>query len=194
MNDGGVQMSQSKPLASLSATLLARKGQAKPAMRPQGYASLGMSPRSALVVDDLGWDDMGHGRHDVPSRDVSSAETMAMPALEPVVEPITPHVGVTPVALVPPVVAQQQALATHFGDTGEKTSGDDKSGLRAVRGRKVAFTLRLDEDRHLRLRLASATSGCSSQRLVTEALDRFLATLADVDVLTNALGRQACAK
>jgi hypothetical protein len=29
---------------------------------------------------------------------------------------------------------------------------------------------------------------------VTEALDRFLATLADVDVLTNALGRQACAK
>lgn len=44
-----------KPLASLSSGLLARKGQARPAMRPQGYASL--SPTTAL--EDLGWNDMG---------------------------------------------------------------------------------------------------------------------------------------
>lgn len=42
-----------KPLAALTSGLLARKGMAKPAMRPQGFASLG--PRQ----DDLGWNDMG---------------------------------------------------------------------------------------------------------------------------------------
>jgi len=30
-------MNEAKPFASLSSTLLARKGQAKPAMRPQGF-------------------------------------------------------------------------------------------------------------------------------------------------------------
>ena len=34
-------MGEPKPLASLSSSLLARKGQAKPAMRPQGFASFG---------------------------------------------------------------------------------------------------------------------------------------------------------
>ena len=42
---------------------------------------------------------------------------------------------------------------------------------------KVAFTLRLDKDRHLKLRLASAVSNRSAQQLVTEALDRFLKTI-----------------
>ncbi|MDB5662402.1 MAG: hypothetical protein JWN59_740 [Sphingomonas bacterium] len=43
-------MSQAKPLASLSSGLLARKGQARPAMRQQAYDAL----------DDLGWNDMGY--------------------------------------------------------------------------------------------------------------------------------------
>jgi hypothetical protein len=57
-------MGEPKPLASLSSTLLARKGQAKPAMRPQGYGSFG-NPFNGQ--DDLGWNDMGHDpRHPVP--------------------------------------------------------------------------------------------------------------------------------
>ena len=47
-------MGQPKPLASLTATLLARKGQARPAMRPQGFG--GFNP---ATFDDLGWNDMG---------------------------------------------------------------------------------------------------------------------------------------
>jgi hypothetical protein len=43
----------------------------------------------------------------------------------------------------------------------------------AVRA-KAAFTLRLDPDRHLKLRLACALSRRSAQQLVTEALDEFL--------------------
>ena len=38
-------------------------------------------------------------------------------------------------------------------------------------GRKAAFTLRLDGDRHLRLRLANAVTGRSAQQIVTAALD-----------------------
>ncbi|WP_380778874.1 hypothetical protein [Sphingomonas sp. R86520] len=52
-----------------------------------------------------------------------------------------------------------------------------------ARHKRAAFTLRLDADRHLRLRLASAVANASSQRLVTQALDAFLHTLPEVDAL-----------
>ena len=42
----------------------------------------------------------------------------------------------------------------------------------AAKGKKSAFTLRVDAYRHLRLRLATAITGRSAQLLVTEALDR----------------------
>ena len=51
-------MSDHKPIASLSPRLLARKGGAKPAMRPQASA-LAIS-HEEFGHDDLGWNDMGH--------------------------------------------------------------------------------------------------------------------------------------
>ena len=45
--------SEAKPFASLSSGLLARKGAAKPAMRPQGFGQGGAG------LEDLGWNDMG---------------------------------------------------------------------------------------------------------------------------------------
>ena len=53
-------MGEPKPLASLSSTLLARKGHAKPAMRPQGFASFGFGGGASHAQEDLGWNDMGH--------------------------------------------------------------------------------------------------------------------------------------
>ena len=47
--------------------------------------------------------------------------------------------------------------------------------------------LRLDADRHLRLRLASATRGKSAQKLVTEALDAFLKTMPEVETLAGSV-------
>ena len=47
-------MNEPKPFASLSSGLLARKGAAKPAMRPQGFGQMGGS------IEDLGWNDMGY--------------------------------------------------------------------------------------------------------------------------------------
>ena len=51
----------------------------------------------------------------------------------------------------------------------------------ADQGRRAAFTLRLDNERHLKLRLASTMQACSAQQLVTEALDRFLHDIPELD-------------
>ena len=46
--------------ASLSSTLLARKGGAKPAMRPQsGILGPVDGKEAAASLEDLGWNDMG---------------------------------------------------------------------------------------------------------------------------------------
>ncbi len=60
----------------------------------------------------------------------------------------------------------------------------------APKMRRAAFTLRLDPQRHMKLRLASAMRECSSQALVTEALDRFLDTLPHNETLTALTGQQ----
>lgn len=127
-------MAELKPLASLSAGLLARKGSARPAMRRQtGLTGGGFSSH-----DDLGWNDMGydvdphdaaeqqgrtisHGLSPLPSHDMHEREDDAMRALnaavdrawdEPsTVEPLVPHAPVDMHADIPPVRLQQKRLA-----------------------------------------------------------------------------------
>lgn len=146
-----------KPLASLTSSLLARKGQAKPAMRPQGYAAFGVSQ------EDLGWNDMGY-------------DSPRAPADQVVAEP-------------PAVIRQQEELAAKLEVRPEEpVSAPARAprrpkAARAFDGRKAAFTLRLNEDRHLRLRLASAVRRQSSQQLVTAALDAFLNAIPELDAL-----------
>ena len=53
------------------------------------------------------------------------------------------------------------------------------------RGAKAAFTLRLDADRHLRLRLACAVTNRSAQQIVTQALDDFLNSQPQVEALAQ---------
>ena len=179
----GQSKSGQKPLASLSSTLLARKGQAKPAMRPQGYGGFGAMPNQP---DDLGWNDMGepvevdiHASPPTPApvppvllqREVLAEEFAPepepAPTVDPVVAPVEPEPGQVPRALKPVSLATAARL-------GRETAR--KPG-------KAAFTLRLDHDRHLRLRLASALHHASAQTLVTEALDTFLQSLPEVDAL-----------
>ncbi len=50
---------------------------------------------------------------------------------------------------------------------------------------KAAFTLRLDGERHLRLRLACAVSGRSAQQLVTDALDQLLASMPELAAMAE---------
>jgi hypothetical protein len=91
-------------------------------------------------------------------------------------------------------VHQQEELAAHFtppAPAPEKRPAKARTPRAAssLAGHKAAFTLRLDEDRHLRLRLASALQRRSSQRLVTEALDALLNAMPGLDEMVAKAGR-----
>jgi len=284
-----------KPLASLSSSLLARKGTARPAMRPQGFGGFGAPPGQH---DDLGWNDMGHTEEEIAAglgyAPQQPYPEQAYPSQQPYPAPPT----------VPPVLRQREALQEEFEspaayepqvpkayqpesyegedeeeeeeveeayeedyEEGEAEQGYASLGLAAnpirppldddmpmpvqaapmpieprpmpieprpmpvaamptppeprpapvearaetriesrpvsvatarriakethTKGGKAAFTLRLDQDRHLRLRLASALHNVSAQVLVTEALDYFLQSLPEVDELARQLPTQA---
>lgn len=193
-------MAEPKTFASLSSGLLARKGQAKPAMRPQGFTS-GLNPMTSGGHDDLGWNDMGF-------------EPQQPRALEPV--PMSDEIEIAP-ADVPEVIRQREEFAEEFGAEAEPEAEEDddpdrpllavKPGAKPVApkpiavvrevkprsrkkasaegGRKAAFTLRVDPERHLKLRLACAVGNRSAQQLVTEALDLYLQSLPDLDELAD---------
>jgi len=55
---------------------------------------------------------------------------------------------------------------------------------------KAAFTLRLDPERHLKLRLACAVSGRSAQLLVTDALDQLLGGMPELDAMAEKAKRK----
>lgn len=226
-------MSEPKPFASLSSGLLARKGAAKPAMRPQGFGHMGAG------LEDLGWNDMGHAPSpvsnafaypDEPLEHVPSSITALTPAPRPAVrepEDVVEEPTLESPAFEPPVFEQQRALAESFGaesfgaesfSTEKSDAEDHREGFAEVqqpvpatpvrkretssagvvslprRPRqaagakdKAAFTLRLDRDRHLKLRLACAVTHRSAQQIVSEALDIFLDALPELEALTGKL-------
>lgn len=184
---GASTMAEPKPLASLTSGLLARKGAAQPAMR---RPMLGFG-RSALAVqqDDLGWNDMGFDPQPIPVP--APAEDGV--EIAPVPIGLTPMVAVVPVSAdPPPVVTERQELAERLGASIERVKPKAKkvataSSAAADPKRKAAFTLRLDPDRHLKLRLACAITGRSAQQIVSGALDEFLNDLPEIDRLTQQL-------
>ena len=250
-------MGEPKAFASLSSGLLARKGAARPAMRPQGFGQVGSG------LEDLGWNDMGFEAPKpalAPVRDDQHdafGEQLSEPALRNPLAALTPS-GLSPNAS--PVHDQQAEIADRFADYTEEASDDEyldetaelydpqveAAGsdeeedtdrvdgpvlatkppraaimpsapaavapvaiapvftapapvieVRAVKARapvvraapgskaKAAFTLRLDAQRHLRLRLACAVTGRSAQQLVTEALDNLLGSMPELDVMAD---------
>ena len=217
---------EAKPFASLSSGLLARKGAARPAMRPQGFAQGGNG------LEDLGWNDMGFE----PPKPAEAPRDEDHDAFgEDVVEHPRAHpTGLTPVGS--PVHDQQAEIVERFAEAEEadepveadEAEIDDTAEFcepeaeaetappispvltkpvskpavvavvpvpaprRAPRSRsvagskaKAAFTLRLDPDRHLKLRLACAVDGRSAQQLVTDALDHLLERMPDLDGLAQ---------
>jgi hypothetical protein len=167
-----------KPFASLSASLLARKGAARPAMRRPHMGSAVSPSLPASVQDDLGWNDMGE---ESPSH---SAPPLTMIGVH-VVEPAPGFASSAPPP--PTVVQQQEELAERLvRPVRAKTKKSLPSVLSASPQataatkasqsptKKAAFTLRLDPDRHLRLRLACAVGNRSAQQIVIEALDAVL--------------------
>lgn len=182
-------MADPKPLASLTSGLLARKGAALPAMRRQPIAGFGRA-----VHDDLGWNDMGH---DVPG---PVAEPRAPMGLTPMaggqaasIQPVAPvavEAETLAPAPIPAVIVAREELAERVAaepmaaEPAPMAPAKHRAKPRAA-SRKAAFTLRLDAERHLKLRLACAVLGQSAQQMVTQALDAFLASQPDIDRLAG---------
>ena len=106
-------MSETKPLASLSSGLLARKGAAKPAMRRQGIAGLTPPTEAELdsMHDDLGWNDMGYDVDPDPNRGQGQEK------------PANPLMGA-----VPEVVRQRDDLAERLKASDSLANGEARDG------------------------------------------------------------------
>ncbi len=181
--------------ASLSSTLLARKGGARPAMRPQnGAPGVVDGKEAAASLEDLGWNDMGeepaircNGPTGSPSGEVVSLpptarhETLVRQARPEAILQNKPH---SPVRDTIERIAQklEAPLARSVAETQPRKFAN-------VAAKRAAFTLRLDPDRHLKLRLACTVRGRSAQQLVTEALDALLSEMPDIDRLAAQVNR-----
>jgi hypothetical protein len=196
-------MNDLRPYASLSSGLLARKGAAKPAMRPQSYTTF----------EDLGWNDMGEEApvgieqpEHVPSSIAALTPAPFVGGSEPIAdfEPdaaFEEEVEAEPEAIdtASPVAAQHEAIRSSLAIDSSEAEPERRAKPRRPRakaqvvalprrskapaGRRSAFTLRLDAERHLKLRLACAVAGRSAQQLVTDALDRALGEIPEVEAL-----------
>jgi hypothetical protein len=231
--------------ASLGPTLLARKGGAKPAMRPQiaplvvDEAEVAALPEDKL--EDLGWNDMGDESGVPISAAVVGPEAAAPhnPIVRRQQRRLEERVLADAVMTGPEDETEEafdEGFEGAFDDAGEDDSfdyaafeaeaeaeyhEDEADGAegyvpeaplpvaappvapvaapipapRAPRvaskaaERRAAFTLRLDPERHLKLRLAATMQGVSAQALLTEALDAMLAEFDDLDVIAAHLKR-----
>ena len=217
-------MADLKPVASLGATLLARKGGAKPAMRPQvaatGTSGAQAAQKIAADLEDLGWNDMGED--DAPADRTAEVLQLTPAPHNPEAEARTDKGS--PKALVR---SMHEELAARLAEQGEsdylvkkskpqaKTEAPAKATVaelpvqaapaaeppakavpaeaakgefaseESIDSRRAAFTLRLDAKRHLKLRLASTIRNRSAQQLVTEALDRFLKDIPEIELLAR---------
>ena len=206
-------MGEPKPLASLSSALLARKGAARPAMRRQPLGS-GPAPMGAGGYDDLGWNDMGYDVDPQQSAepahmvDLKPLLTGSVPAHNVEAENAvddSPHApldtdgadyALPELPPAKPEVVQQQesliervtaAVARKVEQRPEPVQRQPRAPRAARAREKAAFTLRLDAERHLRLRLASAVTNRSSQLILTDLLDDYLAMLPEIDAMASRL-------
>ena len=116
--------SEPKAFASLSSGLLARKGAARPAMKPQGFNQIGGS------LDDLGWDDMGFEPPKpvlAPVRDDDHdafGKALSEPALRNPVAALTPSQVPSPVPS--PVHNQQAEIAGRLAEADAYNDEDEE--------------------------------------------------------------------
>lgn len=91
-----------------------------------------------------------------------------------------------PVSRKPDVLLQIENLAERIN----RNSTALPPRVEAVDGRRAAFTLRLDADRHFRLRMAGLMLNRSAQAIVTEALDRYLSEHAELSALSQSASQR----
>lgn len=211
-------MNEPKPLASLNGDLLARKGAARPAMRSQMLIPPPIEETDSLDPEDLGRDDLGEAEKHRHANIFSLAPSPAKPqirsgysvASQPKANSRHAANGMSSdMATKPKVLVQQEEITAKFnhraadpanhkvpviakanGTPSKPAKKPAKTARPKTDAHRAAFTLRLDDDRHLRLRLACAIRNNSAQQIVTEALDRLLDNMPDLESLAAQVKRQ----
>jgi hypothetical protein len=183
-------------------------------MKPQGFGQMGGGN-----LEDLGWNDMGFeppkpheaprdADHDAFGEDVEEHPRVHPTGLTPVgspvheqqaeiedrlnvdasdeefdetAEPYDPEAQPEPLPIVVPVAARAADSVPKRAPRPRAANGSKA---------KAAFTLRLEPERHLKLRLACAVDGRSAQQIVTAALDQFLAAMPELDTLADKAKRR----
>jgi hypothetical protein len=150
------------------------------AVHPTGLTPVGspVHDQQAEIEERFNGDDSNEEELD------ATAEVYEPEAEEPPAAPAVEEAPVVEEAPAAPVVSVVQRLAAkpplRRGPRPSATPG----------GKKAAFTLRLDSERHLKLRLACAVDGRSAQQLVTAALDQLLECMPDLDGLADKAKRR----
>lgn len=149
---------ETKPFASLTGSLLARKGAARPAMR--SHVSLDWAGIEPAVAEPAAAEESPLGEALPLAPSLPLAEVVA---LEEAGEDDNR----------PEVLRQIAQLSAVMG---RKVAANRRAGLDVehLPGRKVAFTLRLDPRRHALLRACCTAERRSAQSLLVEALDRLV--------------------
>ncbi len=173
-------------------------------MRPQGFG------QGAAGLEDLGWNDMGFeppkpavvpirdADHDAFGEEVDDQPRVHPTGLTPVHSPVhTQHAEIAdrfgvdepeelneeldetaePLEIEPAPVSKSAPVAVLPTALRRMPRPRSAPGTKA----KAAFTLRLDPERHLKLRLACAVNARSAQQLVTDALDHLLGDMPELD-------------
>jgi len=139
-------MLEAKPIASLTPGLLARKGDARPAVRRAYMPVTAIAPLPVSLQKDM-------------------IDAPAQPSRK---IPVARNAEPVPLTLV--VRQMQDRIARTL--TTPAQHGEEAAESRKAR---IAFTLRIEPERHQRLRAAKQASHRSAQQIVTQALDEFLA-------------------
>jgi hypothetical protein len=130
---------EQKPAASLTGSLIARKGEAAPAISPAfGFQGVFPDPPAA------------------PPQEASEPQTTSEPQPSP---------KAVDNAATPKGASQKHSAP--------KRGAQKRAAQKRTAQKRAAMTLRLDEARHLRLRLVSAHLRRSCQSVLTEALDAY---------------------
>jgi hypothetical protein len=182
-------------------------------MRPQGFGQVNGN------LEDLGWNDMGFEApkpaiaprdetHDAFGEDVVEHPRAHPTGLTPVGSPvhsqqaeIVDRLSVdeddeesdeTAEPYVPEAQPEPLRIVAPVADSAGEPVRRRVPKVRAAPGSKAkaAFTLRLDPQRHLKLRLACAVGGRSAQQIVTDALDQLLAAMPELDTLATKAKRR----
>lgn len=165
-----------KAAASLTGSLLARKGAAYPA----AYSAPSTAPSAS--PPDSGSDDHQPQRAYNDPRVIASAPPQAVPPATSAPQygdgrfpspGHTPETAETPLAAeTPPATEAPEATAP----VRLPTSGEDALSIPQAMDKmgRVRLSVRLDPDRYLRVKMASARTRWSAQDIVIAALDRYL--------------------